>query len=135
MATIGSLNALGEAWAAVMVRGLVDSSAWFAVVSLLWLGLRPRASAAFGPGLVRLDPRSLPVDYARLCRAIGVRRPPPVVVIPEAASPAVWGRLRPRLIVPPGLAEGLSEGQLGWVLLHELAHVRRGDLWALAVQR
>ena len=50
-------------------------------------------------------------------------------------SPAVGGLLRPAVILPPDLDESLSPKQLTWVLLHELAHVRRGDLWVVLVQR
>ena len=45
------------------------------------------------------------------------------------------GLIRPHVLLPVGLAEELSPPQLRWVLLHELAHVRRGDLWVLLLQR
>ena len=37
--------------------------------------------------------------------------------------------------MPPDLDDGLTPKQLNWVLLHELAHIRRGDLWVVMVQR
>ena len=43
--------------------------------------------------------------------------------------------MRPVVVLPPDLSDSLTPKQLTWVLLHELAHVRRGDLWVVAVQR
>ena len=64
-----------------------------------------------------------------------MRRAVPILASPAVASPAVWGLVRPRLIVPAGLTERLTPGQWRWVLLHELAHIRRGDLWIATLQR
>lgn len=44
-------------------------------------------------------------------------------------SPAVCGLLRPVILLPRSLAERLSAGQLRAVLLHELIHLRRRDVW------
>jgi len=49
-------------------------------------------------------------------------------------SPAVCGLLRPTILVPSSLPGKLSiDGQRA-VLLHELAHIKRGDLWVNALQ-
>ncbi len=45
---------------------------------------------------------------------------------PKVTSPAVYGILRPKIILPQGLLENR------YVLLHEKAHIRRGDnLWRM----
>src|SRR5438128_3587418 len=44
-------------------------------------------------------------------------------------SPAVCGFGRPVVLISRQLAERLSVSQLRAVLLHELAHVKRGDIW------
>jgi beta-lactamase regulating signal transducer with metallopeptidase domain/protocatechuate 3,4-dioxygenase beta subunit/peroxiredoxin len=82
-----------------------------------------------------LDATALPLDYPDLCRRAGLRRPVAMVAAPWAASPAVWGVFRPRILVPPDLAEGLGPDALRWVLLHELAHVRRRDAAVVLFQR
>jgi beta-lactamase regulating signal transducer with metallopeptidase domain len=44
-------------------------------------------------------------------------------------SPGLSGCIRPRLLLPAGLIERLSPGEIRHVFAHELAHLRRGDLW------
>ena len=65
-----------------------------------------------------------------LCREIeaelGMKKPTPVWVCPLAASPMAAGLLRPRLLLP---AEDYGERELGFILRHELTHIRRRDLW------
>lgn len=46
----------------------------------------------------------------------------------EVTSPALYGVWRPLLLLPRGMVERFSEEELRFVLLHELAHVRRHDL-------
>jgi beta-lactamase regulating signal transducer with metallopeptidase domain/transcriptional/translational regulatory protein YebC/TACO1 len=51
-----------------------------------------------------------------------------------AMSPAVCGLFRPVILLPKSLVEKLSPEQLGAVLLHELIHLRRGDVWLNCLQ-
>lgn len=44
-------------------------------------------------------------------------------------SPALFGLWRLRLLLPHGLDEKFSARELRYIFLHELAHVKRGDLW------
>lgn len=81
-----------------------------------------------------LNPDRLPVDYERLCLTCGLTTVP-LASTPWVAAPAVWGLLRPRILLPPGLVTLLAPGQLTWVLLHELVHVRRRDAWVATLQR
>lgn len=54
----------------------------------------------------------------------------PRVRVTEAVEvPALFGVLRPEILVPPATLEKLSETELRLVLLHELGHWRRKDLW------
>jgi beta-lactamase regulating signal transducer with metallopeptidase domain len=43
------------------------------------------------------------------------------------SSPAVFGILRPKILLPRQLASTCQTDQLRHILLHELAHIRRGD--------
>jgi beta-lactamase regulating signal transducer with metallopeptidase domain/type II secretory pathway component GspD/PulD (secretin) len=49
-------------------------------------------------------------------------------------SPAVCGLFRPVILLPRSLVEGLSPAQLRAVLLHELLHLRRRDVWVNCAQ-
>ncbi|MGD0571543.1 MAG: endo-1,4-beta-xylanase [Sedimentisphaerales bacterium] len=53
---------------------------------------------------------------------------------PNAVSPAVCGLFRPVILLPGWLNANLDAGQFKIVLMHELAHIRRRDLWVNLVQ-
>lgn len=64
----------------------------------------------------------------RAAARLGMRRVPRVLL--GDAGPAVFGILRPTVVVPRHLARALGDGALEHVLLHEFAHVKRRDLLA-----
>ena len=51
------------------------------------------------------------------------------------SGPVVVGLLRPRVILPGGLAESIASDQLRDILIHEGAHVVRRDAWVGLLQR
>ncbi len=55
-------------------------------------------------------------------------------IIESQMSPAVCGLLRPVILLPRELAEKLSPAQLRAVLLHEIFHLRRKDVWVNCAQ-
>jgi len=55
---------------------------------------------------------------------------PQVVVTKRLATPAVFGVFRPVLLMPKGYLRKLSRRDTEHMLLHELAHIKRGDLIA-----
>ncbi len=65
---------------------------------------------------------------AQLAVRLGVRREPAVLVSPAVQTPLVAGLRRPAILVPEAFL-ALPERQQRMVLCHELAHVKRGDLW------
>ncbi|MCW5979141.1 MAG: TonB family protein [Bryobacteraceae bacterium] len=62
-----------------------------------------------------------------LARALGIRQQVEVLESAEAGMPMTCGLWRPVILLPSGASEW-SEDRLRMVLLHELAHVRRGDV-------
>jgi len=52
-----------------------------------------------------------------------------VAVTDKVKSPALFGFVRPRLLLPQGLLEMLSLDDLRHCFLHELAHVKRRDIY------
>lgn len=80
----------------------------------------------------RRGPAALEAMAAGAAAAVGLRRTPRVVVSEGADAPAVCGLWRPVVVIPPLLVDGLDAEPMRSVLLHEMAHVKRGDLgWNL----
>ncbi len=50
-------------------------------------------------------------------------------------TPKVIGLLRPTILLPASAISGLSTDELELILAHELAHVRRHDMWINLLQR
>lgn len=71
-------------------------------------------------------------DFAALladCRQrLRVRRAVEAIETDRVQSPALCGWWRPRLLLPVGLTRRLTRDELRHVLLHELAHLKRGDI-------
>jgi beta-lactamase regulating signal transducer with metallopeptidase domain len=72
--------------------------------------------------------------FVRVCDEFGVKRTIRLRLTATAMSPAVCGLFRPTILLPRALIDRLNEKQLCPVLLHELIHLRRGDVWANCAQ-
>jgi len=116
---------------------------WQTIVLLFWLA----GVLAFAVVLVQrlrfvrgLVATSAPADGELLClldqcrRQIGVHRQVRLRTLDTLPSPAVCGLLKPVILMPTPLVERLAPEGLKAALIHELAHIRRGDLWINAVQ-
>ncbi|WNG33170.1 biotin transporter BioY [Archangium violaceum] len=76
-----------------------------------------------------LEDASLHQAAATLGRELGLARVPRLLVSEHAPSPLALGLLHPEVILPRKALETLSPLEQRMALAHELAHVRRGDLW------
>ena len=73
------------------------------------------------------DPEML--DSLRDCRrGLGVRGEFALAESPDVTTPALYGLLKPRLLLPSGFSGRFSANELRFILLHELAHVKRRDI-------
>ena len=72
---------------------------------------------------------SLRTVLADCRREFGSTRPIELLETEAVQSPALFGLFRLRLLLPRGLAGNFNRRELRYIFLHELAHVRRGDLW------
>ncbi|TFH48882.1 MAG: hypothetical protein E4G89_05600, partial [Methanothrix sp.] len=64
------------------------------------------------------------------CKAqMGIQTILGIVPTDKVESPALFGFVRPRLLLPHGMIETLSQQELRYVLLHELAHLKRHDIY------
>ncbi|BCU78487.1 M56 family metallopeptidase [Luteolibacter sp. LG18] len=67
---------------------------------------------------------------------VGLKWRPWVLMSPQVESPAVTGLLRPLLLLPAGFPAGLTGSEARLVVVHELTHLKRGDLpanWLLCL--
>lgn len=111
---------------------------WRKVAAAVWalgaLGLAAQVGFTTWRMLRRVRESTPLTDPALLglleeCRGLmGVAAPLPLHESSAVTSPALMGFLRPRLLLPRGLAESFSAPELRHIFLHELAHVRRRDL-------
>jgi DNA-binding beta-propeller fold protein YncE len=67
-------------------------------------------------------------------REIGVRLKADMRISETIPSPAVCGFVRPTVVIPATLVDKLSPEGLKAILIHELAHIKRGDLWVNSIQ-
>jgi hypothetical protein len=74
-------------------------------------------------------PESFYSAIARCSKSLGLRRAPKVVLTRKVACPAVFGIARPVLLMPVGYLSKMTRKDTEHMLLHELAHIKRGDLW------
>ena len=138
MGTGGSLSGSGLAGAGVgMVTPLAASVNWTAMLLagylaalLLISGTALLKSLRTFTELRRLSlaGAELTALVAQLTARLGLRRPPRIRVTNESVSPYVIGLMRPTLVVPIRLLEQVEPAAQMALLVHELAHLRRGDL-------
>ncbi len=125
--------AADEPIAAEPERGI---SIWVWALGLWLAGIAWIVLRVFPAGLLQtLESRRLPViddpDWQRLlesCAAkLGLARRPVIRIHPDAIMPTTYGVVRATILLPVA-AECWVEEKRRAVLLHELAHIRRGDL-------
>jgi beta-lactamase regulating signal transducer with metallopeptidase domain len=110
---------------------------WVPIASAVWLG---GSAVVLVLGAVRIRrfqrllgaavPASEEVhaQVGELAERLGLTTPPGVWWMTGAVSPMVWAvGTRPRLILPEELWKRLGEAQRETLLVHELAHLKRGD--------
>jgi len=68
------------------------------------------------------------------CCRIGIRRNIELRLSGNKLSPAVCGLFKPIILIPAALLKKLSREKLKAVLIHELAHIKRGDGWVNLLQ-
>jgi beta-lactamase regulating signal transducer with metallopeptidase domain/outer membrane lipoprotein-sorting protein len=109
------------------------TGALFLTLRSFWLNYRFRRRLA---GCASVSNESVRQLFQECAQLLQVAERVPVIETAEVDSPAVYGVWRKRLLLPEGLREDLSPGQLRHVFLHELAHIKRRDPelnWLLGV--
>jgi beta-lactamase regulating signal transducer with metallopeptidase domain len=119
-ALAGGLSLL---WAAGVLVGLMRIAWGWRQLSVLSRGARPLEIAGRGPTLERVR------------AALRVPTLPTIEISAAARGPVAIGLFRPRVVLPEGMVESISESALRDVLVHECAHVLRRDVWVGVLQR
>jgi Zn-dependent protease with chaperone function len=131
--------------AASGLGGGVSNLPWRGAVMLLWI----LGAAGFGVRLIggwwqarRLTERNVvPLGapwtgrLRELAHRLEVSRPVRLLESAAISAPLVLGWLRPVILMPVGLVTNLSPGEVGAILAHELAHLRRHDYLVNLAQR
>lgn len=103
---------LGAVWVtAVAVMAALQIAAHFRIAGIKRLGLDAIAPAAL----------------LRLSQKLGVRPGVRALLSDCFDGPVVVGFFKPVILIPASVVAGISPAELEAILLHELAHVRRGD--------
>ncbi len=108
---------------------------WCFVVLTLLLLLIQRVN--FVKGLIKQSRKTNGIieDNLEFCKKkLGVKEKVKVRISPNATSPAVCGLFRPVILLPENIGQGFGANELRTILLHELVHVKRKDLWINLVQ-
>ena len=121
-----------------------------------WIGLTPWIAAVYAIGVLmmlarlllcvgrtqRLKATATPitdgplVEHLRhLSNQLKIRVTPVLAQAERIVVPQIVGLLRPTILLPTAAINGLSLDDLEMILLHELAHVRRHDMWVNLLQR
>jgi beta-lactamase regulating signal transducer with metallopeptidase domain len=66
---------------------------------------------------------------------LNMTRKPAVLTSSRTSTPLVVGLVRPVLVLPAGIVDQLDQAQFQDILIHELAHIVRGDNWIGLLQR
>jgi beta-lactamase regulating signal transducer with metallopeptidase domain len=145
-----SLPALGEPRATSVAEPVVASpvpsyrpslrailmglwAAGVALMALLITAQHVRLARMLSRGRPVEDPEILDMLH-EAAQSLGVRRNVTLLSVPELESPILFGLFRPRIAVPGSALAALPPEQLRPVLLHELSHLKRRDLWVNGLQ-
>jgi len=123
--TPGRFDFLGQlTWRSWLVLAWLGGIAWQVGCVLARhrrLGRLLRRATAAEPRLLAL--------MEQAAAQLRLSKRPDLVLTDGAGGPFVCGLMRPVLVLPRGLLAELDAGQWRAVMLHELSHLKRRDLW------
>jgi beta-lactamase regulating signal transducer with metallopeptidase domain len=114
----------------------IISIIWLA--GILFLSMRLAGNFWFLKKLRTTAITPLPEEWIkrveRLASGLQIGRKVRIAESVRAMVPMVIGHLKPLILLPAGMATGLSPAELEPILLHELAHIRRNDFIINVIQ-
>lgn len=142
MAVSGTTPALSSEKDSNLLAGFDRTSIARILVSI-YLGLLALIVAWLIPRMLRTRRylRSLPEasrafsqKVEKISRRLGLKRPPEIKICKENVSPFIIGLLNPKLVVPNRLTRDMDDRSMEALIVHELAHIKRGDLFVRIIQ-
>jgi beta-lactamase regulating signal transducer with metallopeptidase domain len=118
----------------VWAFGLVGVWAIASLISLLRLLVSVVQTRRLFKNSSVLDPTALSEEMRRTLTRPDARSAE-VRLSSDIDTPSVIGFLRPAIVMPQALWNELTEENLNQILLHEMAHLRRGDDWVNLLQK
>ena len=110
---------------------------WLAGIVVLSIWLIARLSGLRKEHIKNGIPFQLPRRFSEQLEAaaqkLNLKRLPQVILTDKVSCPAVFGVFRPVLLMPAGKFKSMSTQDTEHIFLHELAHIKRGDLLIHAV--
>lgn len=142
-ASVPSSAASSDAEESTHIATERDLLSFVQLMSMIWLigalaaaGLLIRVNVRFFMR-IKLEPRVARADSLAMleqCKQeLGIRRKLVLIESKHVGSPTLMGVFRPKLLMPTGVMELLSERELRHIYLHELCHLKRNDLAVNAV--
>src|SRR5215472_3511706 len=118
---------------------------WAVILMSLWAALAVAGVFRIGIGLLRIqwlrrscvaiDPQLLSADLQEILTDFRKTRPVSILLSQRVDVPTALGFRRPAVVIPAWLVEDLTAAELKYVVLHELAHLRRRDDWTNLIQK
>jgi bla regulator protein BlaR1 len=105
--------------------------AGFAAVIYFWWSRWLRMTAVRRASVAEKSGREYET-LRRLEKSAGIFGRVELIITKSILEPGILGALRPMLLLPSGISDRLTDGQLEAVMVHELCHVRRRDNLAAA---
>jgi len=109
---------------------------WLTLCALMsWRVARSYRAVFRLRGRLEPAPSEYNVHVERLASLFGIKRPVRAFTSGRVVMPMTIGSLKPLIILPVDLAEGLSQSEFESVVAHELAHIKRWDYLTNMLQR
>ena len=105
------------------------------VLACAWLALSLFRATQFFLSAHRLQQINRRATVVETNGAVAAGRRYTLCTSPDVDRPSVLGFLHPRILLPAGLLETLTESELQQILLHETEHLRRSDDWTNLLQK
>jgi len=123
----------GLAFADIWPTALIVIWAFGITIGSLWIIARQCLYARRLRRMSLTPDTALNAEIARALKLSGLTKAPEIRVSVSNDGPMVCGLFRPIIILPAAFSTQFSPAQRNLALLHELAHIRRGDLWSASV--